>query len=63
MGRAEGSLSGLIQNDLDEAMYVLSYADAGGPLRLNIRCYLPAPQMLNFDSIVKHIRPIQLVNE
>jgi hypothetical protein len=59
LGRAEDSYSGLIQNDLDEAMYFISYADATGqPLlggkryRVHFdKGYLPATMPMGFWSM------------
>jgi len=31
----------------------------GRPVRLNIRCYLPTPEMLKMESAVKHLPPVK----
>ena len=34
----------------------------GRPVRLNIRCYLPTPEMLSMETAVKHLPPVALVD-
>jgi hypothetical protein len=34
-----------------------------GPIRLNIRDYLPMPEMLRMDTVVDHLPPLEPVSE
>jgi hypothetical protein len=34
-----------------------------GPIRLNIRCYLPMPEMLSMETVVHHLPPVESVSK
>jgi hypothetical protein len=62
---ADGSLDIHVQPESPGADRESNWLPAprSGPLRLNIRCYLPTPEMLKVDQMWKHIPPIVATGE
>ena len=61
----DGSLDIYIQPDAPDRERASNWLPSpdSGPIRLNIRCYLPKPEMLSLERVVDHLPPVLLARE